>query len=163
MTWRGQLFPRTLHLMNYSVEFPRHYTGGYMVVSAGSSYSRRCVHVWMQLQKQVLVLLLDVVQPDPHTLSSQRDRVGRPSPAKKPSMLFMRCTRLCSAVQVLNNTWRLCHSYVDPACLNERDADMCVFQSIQSMLAAEHQHEPLSGGAIAGIVTGGEHCGCRGH
>lgn len=67
-TWRGQLFPKTLHLMNYSVEFPRHYTGGYMVVSAGRSCSRRCVHAWMQLQKQVLALLLDV-QPDAPTHS----------------------------------------------------------------------------------------------
>lgn len=77
-------------------------------------------------------------------------------------MLFMRCTRLCSAVQVLDNTWRLCHSHVDPACLTGKDADMCVFQEIQSMLAAEHQHEPLSGGAIAGIVIGGGHCGFGG-
>lgn len=33
--WRGSTFPRTLHLVNYSAEFPRHYNGGYSVVSVG--------------------------------------------------------------------------------------------------------------------------------
>lgn len=48
LTWRGQLFPNTLHLVNYSVEFPRHYNGGYMVVSAGclcSSSHRVCARL----------------------------------------------------------------------------------------------------------------------
>lgn len=32
LTWRGQLYPDTLHLQNYSAEFPKHYNGGYAVV-----------------------------------------------------------------------------------------------------------------------------------
>jgi hypothetical protein len=33
LEFRGQLFPSTLHLQNYSAEFPKHYNGGYTVVS----------------------------------------------------------------------------------------------------------------------------------
>jgi hypothetical protein len=40
LTWRGQLFPQTLHLQNYSVEFPRHYNGGYLVVSVAVQTAR---------------------------------------------------------------------------------------------------------------------------
>lgn len=32
ITFRGKLYPRTLHLKDYSVEFPRHYNGGYSLV-----------------------------------------------------------------------------------------------------------------------------------
>lgn len=81
----------------------------------------------------------------------------------KPSMLFMHCTRLCfCAMQVLDNTWRMCHNHVDPACLAGTDADMCVFQDIQELLAAEQQQGSLSGGEIAGVVIGGGHWGLGG-
>ena len=33
LVWRGVNHPDTLHLLNYSVEYPRHYNGGYTVVS----------------------------------------------------------------------------------------------------------------------------------
>jgi hypothetical protein len=32
ITFRGKDYPRTLHLQDYSVEFPRHYNGGYSLV-----------------------------------------------------------------------------------------------------------------------------------
>jgi hypothetical protein len=32
ITFRGTDYPRTLHLQDYSVEFPRHYNGGYSLV-----------------------------------------------------------------------------------------------------------------------------------
>jgi hypothetical protein len=32
ITFRGKADPRTLHLQDYSVEFPRHYNGGYSLV-----------------------------------------------------------------------------------------------------------------------------------
>ncbi|WIA16690.1 hypothetical protein OEZ85_013348 [Tetradesmus obliquus] len=32
ITFRGKVYPRTLHLKDYSVEFPRHYNGGYSLV-----------------------------------------------------------------------------------------------------------------------------------
>jgi hypothetical protein len=33
LTWRGELHPQTLHLQHFSVELPRHYNGGYALVS----------------------------------------------------------------------------------------------------------------------------------
>lgn len=55
----------------------------------------------------------------------------------------------------------MCHSFVDAACLVDRDADMCVFMDIQRILTAEHDGHKgpqLSTGAVAGIVVAGDLC-----
>ncbi len=74
----------------------------------------------------------------------------------------MCCTGLTPAVllvlQVLNNTWRLCHNYVDPSCLLEKDADMCVFQHIEQLMKGQQQSTgpgQLSPGITAAVVAAG--------
>lgn len=90
--------------------------------------------------------LIRTVAVEPHTccVLSRQDAV---------------CGAACAnALQALTNVFRMCQNYVDPACLLERDADMCVFQDIQRLLAeANHaQAGALSAGAVAGIVVAGE-------
>jgi hypothetical protein len=65
-----------------------------------------------------------------------------------------------SLPQVLRNVWRLCHHYVDPSCLLKSDADICVFQDIQRILAGQQQEQQesrsMSKGTLAGIVAAGK-------
>ena len=62
------------------------------------------------------------------------------------------CCVVSLPVQVLRNTWRLCHSYVDPSCLLERDSDICVAQHLEQLLKGQQQGAgpgQLSPGATA--------------
>jgi hypothetical protein len=71
------------------------------------------------------------------------------------------CSPPSRFLQVLNNVWRMCRNYVDPRCLLEQDADLCVAQDIKRLLAApvkQAQPGALPAGAVAGIVVSG---GCR--
>jgi hypothetical protein len=56
--------------------------------------------------------------------------------------------------------WRLCHHYVGPSCLLKNDADICVFQDIQRILAGQQQEQQesrgLPKGILAAIVSAGE-------
>eukprot|EP00775_Hariotina_reticulata_P012509 gene12509-12643_t len=51
--FRGQLFPQTLYLKNYSVWFPRHYNGGYSLwPRLGSPPPIRSSHSWFTVSTQ---------------------------------------------------------------------------------------------------------------
>jgi hypothetical protein len=71
LNFRGQLFPSTLHLLNYSAEFPKHYNGGYTVVSVV------CAQVPSSLALPCLALpwVVGVVVADVHCLSRVRHLV----------------------------------------------------------------------------------------
>lgn len=50
----------------------------------------------------------------------------------------------------------MCQNHVDPSCLLEKDADMCVFQDMERILAANQAGRAnLSRGGIAGVVVAG--------
>eukprot|EP00878_Enallax_costatus_P017735 GHUV01018633.1.p1 GENE.GHUV01018633.1~~GHUV01018633.1.p1 ORF type:complete len:586 (+),score=150.76 GHUV01018633.1:908-2665(+) len=88
VTWRGKLYPATLHLINYSALFPRHYNGGYNLL--------------------------------------------------------------------LNNVYRMCDHFVDLKCLEQNDAEICVYEDIDRLLAGQAGDQGAAGltaGAVAGIVV----------
>lgn len=74
-------------------------------------------------------------------------------------LLLFLCVLMLS--QILRNVWRMCHNHIDPGCLLEKDADMCVFQHIENLLKGEQQSSrtgQLSSGATAAVVAAGALC-----
>lgn len=74
-------------------------------------------------------------------------------------VLLLLCVLMLS--QILRNVWRMCHNHIDPGCLLEKDADMCVFQHIENLLKGEQQSSrtgQLSSGATAAVVAAGALC-----
>lgn len=60
--------------------------------------------------------------------------------------------------QLLTNVRRLCHNYVDPSCLGKSDADYCVSQDMERLIAGQQAGSSGSGlskGATAGIAVAG--------